>query len=73
VWHWAHLVLKIFSPEAAFPGGASANDAIAAADPARTVDGLGFLGWTKWTRPTGRDWRRPRMEIVLVCSGSGWF
>ena len=40
VWHWAHLVLKIFSPAAAFPGGASANDAIA--DPARTVAGIGL-------------------------------
>ena len=28
VWHWAHLVLKIFSPAAGFPGGASSKDAI---------------------------------------------
>ena len=28
VWHWAHLVLKIFSPVAALPAGASANVAI---------------------------------------------
>lgn len=28
VWHWAHLVLKIFSPAWGLPGGASLNDAI---------------------------------------------
>ena len=28
-WHWAHLVLKIFSPRARSPGGASAKLAIA--------------------------------------------
>jgi hypothetical protein len=31
VWHCAHLVLKIFSPALGLPGGASENDAIAAA------------------------------------------
>ena len=28
VWHWAHLVLKIFSPFLEFPGGASSKDAM---------------------------------------------
>lgn len=38
VWHWAHLVLKIFSPALGLPGGASENDAISAAA-ARTRGG----------------------------------
>ena len=28
VWHWAHLVLKIFSPDLTTPGGAWSKDAI---------------------------------------------
>jgi hypothetical protein len=37
-WQYAHLVLKIFSPAAASPGGASENVAIATA----LADQVGF-------------------------------
>jgi hypothetical protein len=66
------LVLKIFSPEAAFPGGASANDAIVAADPDRTVAGIG-LEFPRMEEMDASDWQRLEAGENGDRSGLFWF